>query len=266
MELISSAKNPKIKTLKELWSSSKFRLSERAFVVEGRRELQHALEGGFTPRTVFFCPDIPGAAELAQEAAPAEALVPISANVYESVAMRGSSEGLVAVMEMGRDRRLEDVVLPPAALILVAENIEKPGNIGALLRTADACRADLVILCDCPTDLYNPNIIRSSLGGIFTCPVLECSSARAIEWLAAKGVKILTAQLQDSSPYYDVDMTGPTAIVLGAEATGLTEAWRKASGAKILIPMLGRLDSLNVSISGAVLMYEAVRQRMSAKK
>ena len=148
-----------------------------------------------------------------------------------------------------------------APLIMVLEGVEKPGNLGAVLRSADAAGADAVIVCDPLTDLWNPNLIRASIGAVFTVPTVCCSSAEAIAWLKARGIRILTAQLQDSSVYYDADMTGPTAIVMGTEATGLTDPWRQAADAHVLIPMLGRLDSLNVSVSAAILLYEAVRQR-----
>ena len=139
--------------------------------------------------------------------------------------------------------------------------MEKPGNLGALLRTADACGIDAVLVCDPLTDLYNPNLIRSSLGGIFTNQVVACSNEEALAWLRAHNINIFTAQLQDSKWYYNTNMATPTAIVMGTESTGLTEFWRQASNAKIKIPMLGELDSLNVSVSAAILCYEAVRQR-----
>ena len=148
-------------------------------------------------------------------------------------------------------------------LIMVLEGVEKPGNLGAVLRSADAAGADAVIVCDPLTDLYNPNLIRASIGAIFTVPTVACSSEEAIAFLKARGIRILTAQLQDSSVYYDVDMACGTAIVMGTESTGLTPIWRKAADAHILIPMLGRLDSLNVSVSAAILLYEAVRQRQN---
>ena len=146
-------------------------------------------------------------------------------------------------------------------LVIVLESVEKPGNLGAVLRSADAAQADAVIVCDPLTDLYNPNLIRSSIGAIFTVPTVACTSEECIAFLEQHGIQILTAQLQDSSLYYDTPMTGPTAIVMGTESTGLTDQWRRAATAHIRIPMLGRLDSLNVSVSAAILLFEAVRQR-----
>ena len=160
---------------------------------------------------------------------------------------------------------LADLRLSASPLIVVLESVEKPGNLGAVLRSADAAGADAVVVCDPLTDLYNPNLIRSSIGAIFTVPCVACSTDDCIAFFKERGIRILTAQLQDSSLYYDTPMTGPTAIVMGTEATGLTDQWRRAADAHIRIPMLGRLDSLNVSVSAAILLYEAVRQRQLSK-
>ena len=160
-----------------------------------------------------------------------------------------------------RDLTLESLRLKENPLVMVLEAVEKPGNLGAVLRSADAAGADAVIICDPLTDLYNPNLIRASIGAIFTVPVAACTSEEAIAWLKARGIKIYTAQLQDSLPYYDTDLRGPSALVMGTESTGLTPIWREAADRHIRIPMLGRLDSLNVSVSAAILLFEALRQR-----
>jgi TrmH family RNA methyltransferase len=160
-----------------------------------------------------------------------------------------------------KERRLEDLQLSENPLIVVVERVEKPGNLGAILRSADAAGADAVVVCDALTDLWNPNLIRSSIGAVFTVPCVVCSSEECIAYLKGHGIQILTAQLQDSRLYYDTDMRCGTAIVMGTEATGLTEVWRQAADAHIRIPMLGQLDSLNVSVSAAILLFEAVRQR-----
>ena len=165
-----------------------------------------------------------------------------------------------------RDRRTDGLrTRGKEPLIIVLEGVENPGNLGAILRTADATGATAVIVCDPLTDLYNPNLIRASLGAAFTVPCAPATSQEAIAWLKEKGIAILTAQLQDSELYYDTDMTRATAIVMGTEATGLTTQWRKAADAHIRIPMLGHCDSLNVSVSAAVLLYEGVRQRNTGK-
>ena len=257
IETITSAQNPKIKNLLLLQEKSKARREQGLFVVEGRRELEHALEAGFRARTVFVCPEIAGDSVIPGLTGN---LVEIPETLYRKVAYREGTEGIIAEMEC-RERRLEDLPLGENPLVVVLESVEKPGNLGAVLRSADAARADAVIVCDPLTDLWNPNLIRASLGGIFTVPTVCASSAETIGWLQAHGIRILTAQLQDSSWYYDTDMTGGTALVMGTESTGLTDIWRRAADAHIRIPMLGRLDSLNVSVSAAVLLFEAVRQR-----
>ncbi|MDY5036437.1 MAG: RNA methyltransferase, partial [Prevotella sp.] len=170
------------------------------------------------------------------------------------------TEGAVAIFNT-REKHLHDLNLPPTPLLAILESVEKPGNLGAVLRSADAAGVDAVIVCDPLTDIYNPNLIRASLGAVFTVPCVTCSSSECISFLKANGIQILTAQLQDSSLYYDTDMRRPTAIVFGTEATGLSQIWRDAADAHIRIPMLGELDSLNVSVSAAILMFEAVRQR-----
>ena len=189
----------------------------------------------------------------------------LSKEIYSKVAYREGTEGIIAEVK-AKYLTLDDLALKENPLVMVLEGVEKPGNLGAVLRSADAAGADAVIICDPLTDLYNPNLIRASIGAVFTMPVVCCSSEDAIAFLKARGIRILTAQLQDSSPYYDVDMTCGTALVMGTEATGLTPVWRIAADVHILIPMLGRLDSLNVSVSAAILLYEAVRQRQVVVK
>lgn len=251
--IISSAQNPRIKQLLLLQQKSSERRKQGVFVVEGQRELQHCLEAGYEVVSHFVCPDI------YQGNFPQPAIL-VSPSVYEKIAYRGSTEGIVAIVR-SRQKTLDDLQLPSNPLLMVLERVEKPGNLGAILRSADAAKADAVIVCDPLTDLYNPNLIRSSIGAIFTVPTVACTSEECIRFLQAKGIQILTAQLQDSHLYYDTDMRKGTAIIMGTEATGLTDQWRKAATAHIRIPMLGRLDSLNVSVSAAILLFEAVRQR-----
>ena len=272
-EVITSAQNSKIKLLLELQEKSKTRKKEGLFVVEGRRELLHCIEAGYAPFAVFFCPEIISEKDrteienaIEKQNAATLGKLPLAIEVpqqlYDTVAYRGGTEGVVAEMHC-KDLNLDSLKLKENPLIVVLESVEKPGNLGAVLRSADASGVDAVIVCDPLTDMYNPNLIRSSIGAIFTVPVATAKSDEAIAWLKAKGAKIYTAQLQNSEWYYDTDMKGATAIVMGTEATGLTNAWRNAADAHIKIPMLGRLDSLNVSVSAAILMYEAVRQRNS---
>ena len=319
IERITSAQNPKIKELLALQEKSRLRRERGLFVVEGRREVEHCLEAGFTLDTVFYCPAIYGAllggqdgrglrraenftpsgecspkstAALAcestgtgtepegvwhagcippkgsdplQPVCPTPAgvrIVEVTPEIYGKIAYRGGTEGIMAEVRV-RNLSLGDLRLRPDPLIVVLESVEKPGNLGAVLRSADAAGADAVLVCDPLTDLYNPNLIRSSLGGIFTVPCVATDSPSAIAWLKSRGIRILTAQLQDSVWYYDSDMKGGTAIVIGTESTGLTDQWRAAADEHIRIPMLGRLDSLNASVSAAILLFEAVRQRQA---
>ena len=261
-EIITSPQNPKIKTLLELQEKSKARRREGLFVVEGVRELMHCISAGYRIHSLFVCMDIVSEESLSyiERETGLKSCFSIPGHIYEKVAYRGSTEGVIAELKC-KSHTLEDLKIKKNPVVVVLEAVEKPGNLGAILRSADAAGIDAVIVCDPLTDLYNPNLIRSSIGGIFTVPTAAASSEEAIKWLKDRNIKIYTAQLQDSDWYYNTDMTKGTAIVMGTEATGLTEVWRKAADAHIKIPMLGRLDSLNVSVSAAILMYEAVRQR-----
>ena len=260
---ISSAQNPRIKQLLLLEQKSSERRKSGLFVVEGRRELNHCVEAGLRVESIFCCPELmERGSEFAGPSTPPPAAhcYEVSPQVYEKIAYRGGTEGIVATVE-ARSLTLDDLPERSAPLYVVLERVEKPGNLGAILRTADAAGVDAVLVCDPLTDLYNPNLIRSSIGALFTVPCVACSSEECIAWLQRRHVAILTAQLQDSRLYYDTDMRRATALVMGTEATGLSQQWRQAASAHLRIPMLGRLDSLNVSVSAAVLMFEAVRQR-----
>ena len=288
-ERITSGQNPKIKRLLALQQKSSARRESGLFVVEGQRELQHCIDAGFEIDSVFYCSELCGELPLKTSFGPhrgASLAVPpltvprvarfsgapaddapsqvkwfeVSREVYEKIAMREGTEGVIAEVKAPQ-RHLDDLSLREHPLVVVLESVEKPGNLGAVLRSADAAGADAVIVCDPLTDLWNPNLIRASIGAIFTVPCVACSTQEAIAFLQAHGIKILTAQLQDSSLYYDTDMRCGVALVMGTEATGLTEQWRRAADAHIRIPMLGALDSLNVSVSAAILLFEAIRQR-----
>ena len=271
-EQITSLQNPKIKLLTALQQKSSERRKAGLFVVEGQQELQHCINAGYEVDTVFWCPELSAGqnqgdrlfdvnCKFNQKPVP---LIPrcfeVSREVYERVAYRGTTEGVIAEVR-SKSLRLEDLQLGEHPLIVVLESVEKPGNLGAVLRSADASGVDAVVVCDPLTDLYNPNLIRSSVGAAFTVPCVACRSDECIAFLKQRGIKILTAQLQDSHLYYDTDMTVGTAIVMGTEHDGLTDQWRQAADAHIRIPMLGQIDSLNVSVSAAILMFEAVRQR-----
>ena len=289
VESVTSAQNRKIKTLLALQEKARLRKEMGLFVVEGRRELEHCISAGFEVDTLFYCPEIVGLAvgqssairfgahtcdadptrvkatdcplpDLSILMEKAGQVIEVPRELYAKIAYREGTEGMIAEVKV-RERSLEGLELKENPLVVVLEGVEKPGNLGAVLRSADAAGADAVLICDPLTDLYNPNLIRASIGAVFTVPVACCSSEEAIKWLKEKHINIYTAQLQDSSWYYDTDMRGGTAIVIGTEATGLTDAWREAADAHIRIPMLGELDSLNASVSAAILLFEAVRQR-----
>jgi TrmH family RNA methyltransferase len=259
--IITSPQNQRIKHVVALQQKSSLRREEGLFVVEGQREIEHCMASGYEVVEVFtvdslrFTVDSP--------------VTRVSPQVYEKMAYRGSTEGMIAIVKAkdhsisSVNRKLLSVNNP---LVVVLESVEKPGNLGAILRSADAANVDAVIVCDPLTDLYNPNLIRASIGAIFTVPTAVCTSEECIAFLKERKIKILTAQLQDSYEYYNYDMRQATAIVMGTESTGLTQQWREAADAHIRIPMLGRLDSLNVSVSAAILMYEAVRQRKIINK
>ena len=254
-EYITSSANPKFKRLIALLQKSSERRESALFTVEGVREIFHCIEAGYKPDCIFFCPDI-----VSEETLPQCRHFALSAGLYAKAAYREGTEGAIGVFQ-AIENPLSSLHLKDNPLIAVLESVEKPGNLGAVLRTCDAAGADALVICDPRTDLYNPNLIRASIGAVFTVPTAVCTTAQAITFLKSKGIRILTAQLQDSSLYYDCPMTKGTAIVMGTEATGLSDKWRQAADAHIRIPMLGKLDSLNVSVSAAILLYEAVRQR-----
>ncbi len=259
--IITSVQNVRIKHVVALQQKSSLRREEGLFVVEGQREIGHCIACGYEIVELYVLDSIDYTGDL-----PATIVTP---QVYEKMAYRGSTEGLIAVAKC-KNHSLQTLHSPLSTLhsplIVVLERVEKPGNLGAILRTAEAAHVDAVIVCDPLTDIYNPNLIRASIGGVFSVPTAVCTSEECIAFLKEHQVRILTAQLQDAYDYYDYDMTGATAIVMGTEATGLTDIWRKAADVHIRIPMLGRLDSLNVSVSAAILMYEAVRQRNLKKQ
>lgn len=260
---ITSLQNPKIKSVLAL-EKPRERRRQQLFVIEGIREIQWAMEAGYSVGNLFFCDELIDVSELPPALAQDKLLVPVSKEVFDKLAVREGSGGVIAVATQ-KANRLADIRLKENPLIIVLESVEKPGNLGAVLRTADAAAVDAVIICDPQTDLYNPNVIRSSVGCLFTVPVSAVTSEEAIEWLRNNRISIYATTLQTSVPYDQLDFTTGCAIVMGTEATGLSELWRKAADANIIIPMLGKIDSLNVSNAAAVMTFEAVRQRRKAK-
>lgn len=233
-------------------------------MVEGIREIQLAVKGAFEIEELFFCKELYQAEELQellQQLHTKPGVTEISAEVYNKIAYRGSTEGLLAVVRSKPTALSALELRPKNLLILVAEAPEKPGNIGALLRTADAARVDAVLIANPKTDIFNPNIIRSSVGCVFTTPIGTGSTSEVIEFLRQKKVSIYAAALQGSKPYHEVDLTTSSAIVVGTEATGLSGAWLESATQNIIIPMQGEIDSMNVSVAAGILVFEAKRQR-----
>ena len=262
---ISSVQNPEIRELITIKEKKKGRSSSGLFVLEGIREYLLAREAGYVFAKYFICPEILPKEQWQEHLDPSSGIPirTVSKEVYNRIAYRGKTEGLIALTK-SRSHKLEDLgTLPENPLILVAEAPEKPGNLGGMLRTADAAGLDAVLVADMKGDLYNPNVVRSSVGCLFTVPVVMSDSKSLIKFLADKGIRIYAAALQDSVPYTNTDLTGPTAIVVGTETTGLTPKWREAASEKIRIPMDGAIDSMNVSVSAAILIFEAKRQRSS---
>ena len=251
--IITSTQNARIKHVVTLQQKSSLRREEGLFVVEGQREIEHCIACGYEIVELFVLDTTNYTGDIEPTF--------VTAQVYEKMAYRESTERIIAVAKV-KSHKLHDLKFNKQnPLVVVLESVEKPGNLGAILRTAEAANVDAVIVCDPLTDIYNPNLIRASIGGVFSVSVATCASKECIEFLKANKIRILTAQLQDSYDYYDYDMSHATALVMGTESTGLSQQWRDAADVHIRIPMLGRLDSLNVSVSTAILIYEAVRQR-----
>jgi TrmH family RNA methyltransferase len=259
MKQISSVQNPFIKSLVLLQEKAKARKLSGTFLMEGQREISIAIKGGYQIETVLFLPEICTEKEASQLAPTAE-LIEINKEVFQKLAYRDTTEGILAVAKT-KSTLLSDLQLSQNPLILVAEAPEKPGNIGALLRTADAAHLDAVIIANPKSDLYNPNIVRSSVGCLFTNQIATGTTAEIIAFLKEKNIAMYCATLQNSNGYHLENYTTPTALVVGTEATGLTQEWRDAATQNIIIPMQGEIDSMNVSVAAAILIFEAKRQR-----
>lgn len=259
--MITSAQNPRVRQIALLMEKSRKRREEGIFVIEGIRELNIALQSGYSISELYYCPAILrdpfSVLPLKQNSFPVEELDP---RIYDKLAYRGTTEGIVALMH-SRDLSPEQIPLKENPLIIVLESVEKPGNLGAILRTADAVAADAVLVCDPLTDIYNPNIIRASLGCLFSVPTVPCSSETAFAWLSSRHIGIVAANCQSDRLYHQADYSGPIAVVMGTEDKGLSLFWRTRADLNIKIPMRGRIDSLNVSVATAVLCFEIVRQR-----
>jgi TrmH family RNA methyltransferase len=262
---ITSLTNARVKAAVRL-RDRRERESTGLTIIDGAREILRALDAGVRVETAFIAPDLlrsPEALDVDARIHSWPAAIEVSASVLAKVAFGERSDGVVAIVETPR-RTLDDVVLPDDALVVVVQGVEKPGNLGAVLRTADAAGAHAVIAADPRTDVFNPNAIRASIGTIFALPVVAATSAEVLAWLVARGVRPIAAIVDAPTTYLETDLRGPIAVVLGSEADGLTDAWRDPAVSPISIPMQGIADSLNVSIAAAVVLFEAVRQRTVA--
>ncbi|RRA92377.1 TrmH family RNA methyltransferase [Paenimyroides viscosum] len=267
MKQITSIQNQLIKDIFQLQEKSKARKKNGLFVIEGIREIEIAIKNDFEVYQLLICFDLFDADKLnnlKRKLSNATDLIEISKEVYQKIAYRESTEGVIAVAKT-KDHSLATIQLPENPLIVVLESLEKPGNIGAVLRTADAANIDAVFIADPKTDLYNPNIVRSSVGAVFTNKIVTAASTEIINYFKNSNIAIYSAILQEAVSYYSVDFKQGSAIVMGTEATGLSDIWREESKANIIIPMEGQIDSMNVSVAAAVLIFEAKRQRNTQK-
>ena len=262
-ERISSLQNPRLKRLVRL-RDRRPRDEEGVFLIEGYREIRRALERGVRPAELYYSPEwFLGANEpelIAKAAAAGAQPLELSKDAFAKVAYRERPDGLLAVAPQWR-RRLEDLALPAAPLLLVVEAIEKPGNLGTILRGADAAGCDAVIVCDPVTDIFNPNVVRASTGVLFAVPLVVEESPRVRAWLREKGVRAVATTPAATTTYTAADLRGPLAIVMGSEQYGLSEFWLREADLPVSIPMAGQADSLNVAMAAIITLFEAVRQR-----
>ncbi len=258
METITSLQNDRVKRVVKLQRKASARREAGLTVIEGAREVSRAIENGWQPTELWVCDAF--SKDWKNVSRASRLLFQCSEEVLVKISYRENPDGVLAVGPLV-GKKLSDLELPENPLILVAEGVEKPGNLGALLRTADGAGVDAVIIADPATDLNNPNVIRNSIGTLFYLPVAEATSEETIAFLKEKGVRILSAVPDTEVVYTETDLSGPLAIVVGAEDQGLSKHWKKQADLNVKVPMLGKNDSLNVSVSAAILLYEAVRQR-----
>lgn len=255
---ITSIQNPFVKSLIQLQEKARLRKKTGTFIIEGEREINLALQGGYEIIDLLYCSDIIATDTALQYQA--ASYTSISKDVYEKIAYRTSTEGLIALTK-AKNLALSDLPNVKNGLYLICDAIEKPGNLGALLRTADAAHVDGVILSNPTSDIYNPNVIRSSVGCVFTNPIAIGTTAEVVSFLKENKINAYGAALQASVPYHTQNYSQSTAILVGTEATGLTDEWLRETHQNIIIPMSGKIDSMNVSVAAAILLFEAKRQR-----
>lgn len=262
-KLLTSANNPRIKEIKDLREAD-YRKKQKLFIIEGCRELQLALRSNIEITELYLCPEFfkKGIENKIIQYAQGKGikLLELNAPVYRKIAFGNRQEGLLAIARQPQ-RSLADLKLCALASLVVVDKIEKPGNLGAIIRTADAAGIDAVIVSDITTDMYNPNVVRSSLGALFTTAVVRAQPQEAVLWLKKNNICILASCVEAKTLYTSVDFKKPFALVLGSEEKGLSSFWRENADAEVSIPMKGEADSLNVSAAAAILFYEALRQR-----
>ena len=259
---IESPKNSQVKMLVKL-RERRTREREKRYLIEGAREIGRALSAEVELETLYVCErflNAEGEEVLARAQRTNIGHIDLSDIAFQKVSYRDTPDGLLAVAPM-RETSLESLQFKQNTLILVVVGLEKPGNLGALLRTADGVDVDAVFVTGAGTDLYNPNVIRASMGSVFSRPVLNIETDTLLAWLRERAVTIVATTPHTELSYWDADFCGAVAIVLGAEHEGLSEAWLGAAQSRVRIPMQGLADSLNVGTAGALLLYEAVRQR-----
>jgi TrmH family RNA methyltransferase len=266
---ITSPSNPRLKHVVKL-RNRRERDESHEMIVEGYRECRRALDCGYKPNALFHCPEMYLKNEnekslIADCAALGAKVFSCSRTCFEKIAYKERPDGLLMVGPHV-SVSLEDIVLPENALVIVTEGIEKPGNLGTILRSADAAKAAAVIVCDKVTDVHNPNVVRASTGALFSVPVVETTSDKALEFLKKNSFSILAASPHAERLHFEADLTGSVAVALGAEQYGLTAKWMDGADLRVRIPMLGLADSLNVSAAATILVHEAVRQRITAGK
>lgn len=257
---ISSLQNPLVKHIVDLKSKAALRRKTATCVVEGVKEIEIAYRSGlriesiWMERTSYENDMVPWMDDI-------ENIYICTAAVMDKISLRDNAQKVVAVVHT-RDITLDNLKLSPTPFILILENIEKPGNIGALLRTSDAANVDAILCCEMQTDIYNPNVIRNSLGCVFSKQIISCTNEEALNFCRHHHIQTYATYLHTETYYYDCNMTLPTAIIFGTENSGISDFWISNADHLIKIPMLGRIDSMNVSNSASILLYEVVRQRM----
>ncbi len=260
---LTSTANPRVKAVAALRDRRERDRTGRT-IVDGAREVRRAIDSGATIDEAFICfPLLQGADARAALDRLTEAGVPVTATsstVFEKLAFGERAEGIVAVVRVP-SLALDDLHLPADPLVVVLEGVEKPGNLGAVLRSADGAGVDALIVADARTDPFNPNVIRASAGTVFSVPLAVAPADAVIAWLRERSIRIVATRVEASEAYVDADLCGPLALALGSETDGLTEQWTGAGIEAVSLPMLGIADSLNVSVTAAILMYEALRQR-----